>query len=186
MREVYFVRHATPSVQPTVPSHEWTLSPAGADEARALATSAKSWAIHAVYASAEPKARATALLLADELLVPVHVVEGLEELRFDQWIANSDDFADAVRSILEQPSLSFRGAETADAAAARFEAALRLVTAAPLPAAVVTHGRVLAAWLSRVLGPDAAFTIWRAMPMPGWARVDLDSLSDDSEIVFEQ
>lgn len=186
MREIYFVRHATPSVQPTVPSHEWTLSPAGADEARVLAARAGSWGIHAVYASAEPKARATALLLADALLVPVHIVDGLEELRFDQWIANSDDFADAVRSILEQPSLSFRGAETADAAAARFDAALQLVAAGALPAAVVTHGRVLAAWLSRLLGPEAAFRTWRAMPMPGWARIDLDALSSDREIVFEQ
>ena len=122
-----------------------------------LAVRARSWGVHAVYTSAEPKARSTALLLGDELLAPVHVVDGFEELRFDHWIANSDDFAESVHSILEQPALSFRGAETADAAAARFAAAIQIVASASFPAAVVSHGRVLSAWLARVLGPDAPF-----------------------------
>ncbi|HJU48706.1 MAG TPA: histidine phosphatase family protein [Gaiellaceae bacterium] len=184
MREIYLIRHATPSVQPNVPSQEWALSPRGADEARTLATHARDWGLKAIYTSAEPKARSTALLLGDELLLPVHVVDGLEELRFDHWIANSDEFAEAVRSILEQPSLSFRGAETADAAAARFEAALDLITAAGTPAAVVTHGRVLSAWLARASSPEEAFAIWRAMPMPGWARIDLDALAAE-EVSFQ-
>jgi broad specificity phosphatase PhoE len=185
MREIFFVRHATPAVQPTVPSHEWALSPKGADEARDLARRAASWGIHAVYSSAEPKARATALIFGDELLVPVHVVDGLEELRFDHWIANSDEFAEAVHSILEQPGLSFRGAETADAAAGRFARAVAMIAAAQTPAAIVTHGRVLSAWLALVLGPEQAFALWRAMPMPGWVRIDLDALSSTSTITFE-
>lgn len=184
MREVFLIRHATPTVQPTTPSRDWGLSPAGVSEARELAGRARSWGMTALYTSSEPKAQSTALLLGEALLVPVHVVDGLEELRFDHWIANSDEFAEAVASILRQPELSFRGAETADAAAARFDGAIRLIGGAPLPAGVVSHGRVMSAWLARHLGPEAAFALWRSMPMPGWARVDLDAIPSADTFAF--
>lgn len=175
MRLLYLVRHASPRIQPNAPARDWPLSDRGIEEARALAAVAGGWGLRAVYASPEEKARTTALLLAEPAGLPVAVVPGFEELRVDDWIGNADEFSDLVRRVLEDPDVSARGAERAAAAAARFEAALRVVEQGPFPAAVVSHGRVLAAYLTELLWLDDPFAFWRAIPMPAWASLDLDA-----------
>jgi broad specificity phosphatase PhoE len=174
MRALYLIRHASPNVQPNVPAVEWTLSDRGIAEAERLAETARSWGLRALYASTEAKARATALMIGDACGLNAAVVQGLEELRFDDWIGNADAFSDAVKSILEQPETAIRGAERASAAAARFAAAMRIVEQGELPAAVVSHGRIVTAYLAEVLHLDDPFSLWRSIPMPGWALLDLD------------
>jgi broad specificity phosphatase PhoE len=174
MRLLYLIRHASPQIQPEVPAREWRLSERGIAEARELAAIAAGWGLAAVYTSAEPKAQSTALLIAEASGLATGVVDGFEELRFDEWIGNADRFGEAVRAILERPDEPVRGAETAAAAAARFAAGVRIVAQGAQPAAVVSHGRVMTAYLAQVLRIDDAFGLWRAMPMPGWACIDLD------------
>lgn len=173
MRPVYLIKHASPQVQPNVPAESWQLSTTGVAEARQLATLARRWGIKSVYSSIEPKAQSTALLIGDELAHPVRVVDGLQEIRVG-WIANSDEFSEHIRQILEHPSVPLRGAETAEDAAARFALAMQIVEQGELPAAVVAHGRVLTAYLTHLLGIDDPFAFWRAIPMPAWACLDLD------------
>lgn len=172
MRRIYLIKHASPQVQPNVPAETWQLSPSGIAEARQLATVARDWDIKSVYTSAEPKARATALLIGDEVACPVGVVDGLQEIRID-WIANSDEFSGQIREMLEHPAVPMRGAETAEAAAARFALAMQIVQQGELPAAVVAHGRILTAYLTQLLGIEDPFSFWRAIPMPAWACLDL-------------
>ena len=174
MKLLYLIRHASPQIQPDVPARDWRLSERGIEEARELAAVAAGWALAAVYTSAEPKAQSTALLIAEASGVATGVVDGFEELRFDEWIGNADRFSEAVRAILERPDEPVRGAETAAAAAARFAAGIRIVEQGALPAAVVSHGRVLTAYLAQALRLDDPFALWRSMPMPGWACIDLD------------
>lgn len=176
MRLVYLIRHASPEIQPSVPAPEWVLSERGQREAGVLAGTAESWGIEALYASTEPKAQATALILGDPLGLPVNVVPAFDELRIPpDWIPNSDDFNELVRDVLagETP----RGCESAEAAAARFAEGMALVAQGRLPAGVVSHGRVLTAYLSRHYGVSDAFDYWRSIPMPGWAVIDLDAPS---------
>ena len=175
MRHLYLVRHASPAIQPNVPAEQWTLSERGIEEARALTRIAATWNLAAVYSSVEPKAQATALVIGDAVGQPVRVVEGFQELRFDRWIPNADEFAAMIRGIFRQPSASVHGAERADAAAARFDAAVRIVEEGPFPAAIVSHGRVITAYLSQILELDEPFDLWRSIPMPGWACFDLDA-----------
>ena len=182
MRTLYLVRHASPVIQPGVPSREWTLSDRGVREARALAETAKEWGLRALYSSSEVKARATALIVGDALGLQVNVVDAFDELRIPEFIANADDFNEVVRAVLEErdiepprldPQIDQR-LESASAAAARFAEGVRIVEQGPFPAAIASHGRVLTAYLwasGRVSDPFAA---WRAIPMPGWASVDLD------------
>ena len=151
------------------------LSERGIEEARELARTAASWGLAAVYSSVEPKTQATALMIGDAAGQPVRVVEGFQELRFDRWIPNADEFTEMIRGILEQPGVSVHGAERAGAAASRFAAAVRIVEEGPFPAAVVSHGRVITAYLTQLLGLDAPFDLWRSIPMPGWACLDLES-----------
>jgi broad specificity phosphatase PhoE len=174
-RLLYLVRHASPAVRPDIPSPLWELSERGAEEARALGETARGWGLQALYSSSEPKAMATAAIIGDAVGLPVLVADGLQELRFDQWIPNADAFGEAVRTILEHPGRSVRGAERADAAAARFDAAVRLIEGGPSPAALVSHGRVLTAWLRQRLRLDDPYALWRSIPMPGWTAIDLDA-----------
>jgi broad specificity phosphatase PhoE len=174
MRNLYLVRHASPAVQPERPAREWSLSERGIAEARLMATGASAWGLTAVYCSSEEKSRATALVLGDATGAPVRAVESFDELRMPEWIANADEFNDLVRSIFERPTEAQRGAETAESAAARFAAGIETVSAHGLPAAVVSHGRIITSWLMASGAIDDAFAFWRALPMPGWARIDLD------------
>ncbi len=175
MRRLYLVRHASPSVQPSTPSEQWKLSDRGIEEARRLATVAESWGLSAVYSSNEPKAQATALIIGDAVGQPVRVVDGFQELRFERWVINSDEFSGQVRDIFEQPAMSVHGAERASAAAVRFVGAVSLVETGPFPAAIVSHGRVLTAYLAQQLQLTDPFAFWRSIPMPAWACLDLDS-----------
>ncbi len=183
MRPVYFIRHASPTIQPDEPAETWALSERGVDEARRLAQVAARWGLAAVYSSAEPKAQATALIIGDAAGLPVHVVEGLQELRFDRWIPNADEFGETIRDIFLQPAGTVPGAERAEVAAARFASAIALLDEREFPAAIVSHGRILTAYLSQLLHIDDPWELWRSIPMPGWARVDLDD--PRGPVVFE-
>jgi broad specificity phosphatase PhoE len=174
MRSLYLIRHATPAVQPNVPAPEWPLSDRGLEEARVLAATAQTWGLSAIYASSERKAQSTAAPIGELLGIPVHVVEGFEELRIDGWIGNSNEFAETVQQILEEPDLSLRGAERAVAAAERFQRGIEIIQQGQFPAAIASHGRVLTAWLARTGRAEDPFALWRSIPMPGWALIDLD------------
>lgn len=175
MRLVYLVRHASPAVRPNVPTREWELSERGVEEGRALAGVARDWDLQAIYCGAEPKMRATALLLSEPSGAPVHVVDAFNETRIGEWIANADDFNELVRSLLDVADTLPRGVEPADDAAARFAAGVRMIEAGAFPAAIVSGGRALTSYLSRNWrGIEDAFGFWRAIPFPGWTSIDLD------------
>lgn len=175
MRLLHLLRHASPIIQPNMPATDWKLSDRGIEEARALGEIAATWNLRCLYSSAEGKAQATALLIGEAVGQPVRVVDGFEELRFDHWIGNSDEFADAVRQIIEHPDMSFRGAERAQSAAARFQRGVDIIEQDQFPAAVVSHGRILTAWLAERLALEDPWSLWRAMPMSGWSCLDLDA-----------
>jgi broad specificity phosphatase PhoE len=170
---VFLVKHAMPAIDPAVPAPRWGLSKRGIDDARRLAEVARGWGVRAVYASVEPKAKSTALILGDGVRAPVHVVEGLEEQRWEEWVDNTDEFNGLVRAMLDESDVSIRGAEPMAQAAERFARAMALIAAGGLPAAVVAHGRVMTAWLRREGATHDAFALWRSMPLPGWAEVGL-------------
>jgi hypothetical protein len=44
-----------------------------------------------------------------------------------------------------------------------------------MPAAIVSHGRILTAYLAQHRPLESPFDYWRAIPMPGWTRIDLDA-----------
>ena len=175
MRQLFLVRHASPVVQPDRPAREWPLSERGIEEAQALAKLAHVWEIEALYTSSEPKAQNTGLIIADELNLVAHVVDGFDELRMPAWIGNSDEFNDAVRAIFADSGEAPRGSERAEQAAARFADGVDLVAQGAFPAAIVSHGRVITAWLAQSIGLAEPFETWRTMPMPGWACIDLDA-----------
>ena len=183
MRLLYLIRHASPRVQPDVPTREWVLSDAGVQEAQQLSRTATSWGLRAIYASSEAKAQGTALIIGDEVSASVNVVDAFDELRINEWVANSDQFNERVREILQghEPA---HGDEAAHEAAERFAGGIRLISDGPFPAAVVSHGRVLTAYLAASGLIEDAFEFWRALPMPGWGCIDLDAPAAGLPVTF--
>lgn len=172
MRRIYLLRHATPQVRPEEPSRDWPLSPRGVTEAEALARTSADWGLHSVYSSSEAKARSTALIVADAAGAFVRVVDAFDELPMP-WVDNADEFNAHVRSLFAGEPV--RDAEPADAAAQRFARGMAIVAPAELPAAVVTHGRVLTSYLASLGAVEDAFSFWRSLPMPAWGSIDLDA-----------
>lgn len=172
---LFVVRHASPRVDPQADPVRWALSERGQQEARALAGVAAAWAVEAVYTSTERKAADTALAVAAATGAPLWQAPGLEELRVAGWVANADAFNDLVRAIFAKPDVSVQGAEPAAAAVRRFSDVVDAVASKHEVAVVVSHGRILSAWLAAVGAVDDAFTLWRAMPLPAYAEVDIDA-----------
>ena len=174
MRALYLIKHASPTIDPATPPEQWVLSERGRAESEALAAIAAGWGLAALYTSSEPKARSSGLVIGDAVGLAPTVVDGFEEIHTG-WIANSDQYSEVIRDLLEHPDRQLRGVETAAGAAARFQAGVGLVANGPFPAAIVSHGRVLTAWLSSIGAIEEPFAYWRAMAMGSWTRIDLDA-----------
>ena len=113
------IRHAEVVVDPHVPSDTWRLSADGAARAAELATHSAMGDVQLVATSPEPKALATARALVGDR--PIVVAEGLRELdrRAAGWVGTAEEYADLVTAILERPTDSIRGCESAEHAGQR-------------------------------------------------------------------
>ncbi len=174
MRPLYLIRHASPVIRPDEHARDWPLSDRGIIEAQALAGTAADWGVEALYSSSEAKARGTALIIGDAMGLPVNVVDAFDELLITDWIRNADEFNNAVRAILDGDALP-RGVESAADAASRFADGVSIVGSGAFPAAIVSHGRILTSYLGQYRALESPFEYWRAIPMPGWTRIDLDA-----------
>jgi broad specificity phosphatase PhoE len=158
------VRHAQPQIDPATPAPQWALSAEGRLAAAALADRIARFAPRAAVASPEPKALETARILAAPLGLAVDVDGGFaEQYRPDLPFGSRDAFEARMAAAFAEPTVALFGGESADAADARFVAALTRHMARPL--LVVTHGTVLSLYLSRSLGLEP-FPLWKSLALP--------------------
>ncbi|HEX5414384.1 MAG TPA: histidine phosphatase family protein [Chloroflexota bacterium] len=169
------IRHAEVAADPHAPSDTWTLSPDGAATAAVLGRHPALANVDLIATSPEPKALATAKVIAKER--DIVVADGLRELdrRAAGWVGTTDEYADLIETIMNRPTESIRGCESAAQAGERVTRAIEdLLAANPHRSlAVVSHGIVLTLYLSALLGlptPDPA--LWRGIGMPDLAVVD--------------
>ena len=173
------VRHAQPIVDPERSPIEWDLAPEGVAAARLLAASIPPTRDVLVIASPEPKAMATAQEIATLRNVPVVTdvrlrEQGVEEIPFLEERA----FRSAVMRHFQQPEEPIFGGESAEQAASRFAGAVAHAIAQARGERVpilVSHGRILSSWLTRVGQPlRPAEEIWLSLRMPDAFLVDLE------------
>ena len=158
------VRHAAPNIVEGVPPTLWTLSENGRAAAAILAGCLAAFEPATVVSSPEPKALETAHILGERLKLTVASDDAfVEHLRPGLGFMRREEFEEAIRSLFERPSEKFFGGESADKACQRFEQALSRYTARPL--VVVTHGTVLASFVSRKTGLDP-FELWSGLKLP--------------------
>jgi broad specificity phosphatase PhoE len=172
--KLILVKHAAPQIAPDVPSPRWVLSAEGRRRCDWLASQLREQGVRRLYSSLEPKALETAALVAVQLGLAVRPRQDLHENdRMGLGFVSADEMRRRIRRFFEAPSAVAMGAETADAAASRFEGAIRaLVSEAPEEAAaVVTHGTVLTTLIARYDRLDA-FAFWASLSLPACVVMD--------------
>jgi len=175
MSSLVLVKHSLPTVVETVPAPSWRLSPAGAARCVALAERLRTFDARAIASSIEPKAVETATLVGQELELPVDILDGLHEHdRRDTKLLGDSEYSAAIASLFAHPRELVFGRETAEAALARFDAAVTGRLAA-LPATddviVVSHGTVISLFVAAHAGTDG-LALWKALGMPSFVVLD--------------
>jgi broad specificity phosphatase PhoE len=169
-RKLILIKHAKPYSDPTKPSHEWTLSDQGREQARVLGDRVREYAPRVIVTSEEPKAAETGRIVAEILGAPCESAAGLEEHdRSNVPMMDTREFISTMAMFFKRPDELVLGRETAAQALARFDSALNGVLANH-PAqdlAVVTHGTVLSLFVERAALIEP-FSFWRRMGLPSF------------------
>lgn len=185
-RLLTLVKHARPEKLDHVDSHHWPLSPQGRDDshrlAQALAIKAQAPSRYvAVATSEEPKAKETASILAEQLKLPLEVLSGLgEHDRSNVPMMRTPEFVSAIANFFKRPDQLVLGRESGRQALKRFEKSVYdlIDRHPPTPnettsegdLLIVSHGTVLALWLSAWCELDG-YDTWRKMGLPSYVSV---------------
>lgn len=146
------VRHSSPELDPALPPEAWRLSDEGRARCAPLAARLAAYEPRLLLSSTEPKARETAELIGAELGLEVALSDGVRETarRTVPWLER-DEFERGVRGLFERPDEIAFGEESANAALARFTAA---VDGLAEPAIVVSHGTIISLYAGARTGRD--------------------------------
>ena len=179
MSKLILVRHAQPAADPCVGPSQWPLSEAGRASCGPLAEALRPYMPAALYASREAKAAETAMLTARSLGTRFALWPDLHEHKrtTDDWLS-ADEFQASIEALYARPSEVVFGEESADAAHARFAAAVSaLLAEAPAGNTVVfTHGTVLTLLVSRTNAGLEPVGFWRRLGLPALVVVERDTL----------
>lgn len=173
MGTLTLVKHSLPHVDSTRPPSQWSLSDIGRSRCLKLATHLGDLQNPTLFASPEPKASETAGLLAEQLKIPVAIIEDLREHKRETvGVMTEELFVSTVRAALEHPDQLVFGEETAHQAQQRFCTAVEGIVdrnpdANPI---VVAHGTVISLFLARKSHLDPV-EIWRKLGLPSFVQV---------------
>ena len=179
-RTLYLVKHGAPEIDADLPSHEWSLSEHGCEQAWDTAGRLAFHDIAAVVTSEERKAHATGAMMTERFDdVPLHRMLGLHEhLRYNEPFLRSEAELEArVQRFFAQPSERVMGEETADDAHRRFSNAVRAVMErhAQGDVVVVSHGTVITLLAARANGLEP-FALWKQLSFGDYLRLEWPSL----------
>lgn len=189
MTHLILVRHSITQPQPGISAHQWALTAEGQARCAALAAQLRLYHITRIASSDEPKAIATAQLLAAhlEIATPLIVEPDFRETLRETapYFDSEGEFHAAVRAAINNPDEVVFGEESFSAARRRITLALGRVMNAHRneTLVVVTHGTIMSLLLGHVSERDT-FEIWRGLGMPAFAVLtpNLDLLDLQSSI----
>jgi len=170
MRMLILVKHSLPQIEPDEPAHRWLLSNEGRARCKPLADVLAQYAPGVIFCSAEPKARETAQIVAEQLAVECREAENLNEHdRSNVPLLPQPEFEESVREFFHKPDRLVFGRETARQAVQRFGWAVDGVLASADAAcvAVVSHGTVISLFVGERTGCEP-FDLWRQLELPSF------------------
>lgn len=171
---LYFLRHAESAVNPSLPSKDWPVTPAGLRQARELAGSDVFDKIEGIVHSSELKARETAQVFAEKLNVDLYELTEFDELHRQPDALSNQDYRAHVRATLMHWDKGIPGWESGGEALRRFaEGVKRLnVMFYSRNILVVSHGIILTLYFCELRGfRSIAFERWAQMPFLAWGLV---------------
>ncbi len=171
------VKHSLPEIVESLPAREWRLSEVGRERARKLANLLRDYQPDVIISSVELKAIETAEIIAEELVSPVYVIEGLHEHdRSNFPFLSKSDFRKAVREFFNNPTKLVFGNETADHSFERFHRSILSVLNSyqEKTIIVVAHGTVISLFVSRLTGTHG-FPLWSDLGLPCFIVIDPQS-----------
>lgn len=164
------VRHSAVHTNPTLPSHEWTLTEDGRSRCQTLAAQLQSYPLDQFITSHELKAIETGQMLADALGVPCQAAPGLQEhdRRGVPYFASKIEFETAVTTFFTHPTELVFGAETAVQARERFGTAVQqqLANHPQKNLAIVAHGTVMTLFICQHNPQLDPLPFWQALTLP--------------------
>ena len=175
-RRLILVKHSQPVLDPAVPPREWRLGREGAEQSQRLDERLRAFLPFTLVSSPEPKAVRTGEIVATILGITNAIVDGLEEFdRPAMPIVTPEEHERINASIFTTRALPVLGRESADAALARFRAAIDRALA-PLPSGhtlvVIAHGTVIALFVAQQTGRDA-FELWTSLECADWLQLEM-------------
>ena len=181
MHSVYLVRHGKSSMEGS--EAERGLEPEGEEHAKAIAARLQSLSppVKAIYASPYRRAQLTMTPLAEQLGLPITVIDDFREKDMsDQPV---DDMKAARLKMWQDFDFRLSGGESIREAQSRALAALDTVRQSHPDEAVAigSHGTLIALILNSFM-PDFGYESWRGMLMPDIYRIDFP---EDGEPVTE-
>jgi 2,3-bisphosphoglycerate-dependent phosphoglycerate mutase len=170
------VKHAQPVLDPAVAPREWRLGREGEEQSHRLADRLRTFLPFTLVSSPEPKALRTAEIVATTLGITSAAVDGLQEFdRPPMPIVTPEEHTRLNAPIFTTRALPMLGRESADAALARFSAAIDR-SLAPLPPGhtlvVIAHGTVIALLVAQQTGRDA-FELWKRLECADWFELEM-------------
>lgn len=164
------VRHSLPEIIPSKPANLWHLSELGQSRCQILADHLRMYSPNAIVSSTEIKAQETAQIVASQLKLLEKTHEGLHEHERSNyhWV-DQELFEKQVAEFFGAPQKLMMGDETAEQTSIRFACAVdQVVEEYPgKNVAIVTHGTVIALYITRHLKVDA-FTYWKRLGLPSY------------------
>ena len=168
MTTFYFVRHAHTN---WTPNDNEPLSESGLANAQWVAEALHSYPIEAIYASPYRRAGQTVEPLAQQLNLPIHLVDDLRERKLAGKPV--DNFREAVEALWQDPTFSHPGGESNLVAQKRGAAAAEvLMKQHPTGHIVVaSHGNIMTLILQH-FDPSLGYDFWKGLTMPDVYRFD--------------
>lgn len=175
---IILVKHAMPELDGNVPAKEWELGERGLKQAKKFANFVRDNldVDQIMYSSPEPKAHATAKVMAESLGLELRVEDNLREFeRPVLSIVSEEEHTDRNEMIFESPDDAVMGTESANQALARFEEGIKAVLKDPIEEErlVVCHGTVMSLFLAKHNEGVEAFDTWKKLGCPSYAVVSL-------------
>ena len=165
------IRHSLPEILPARPANQWTLSVEGRVLCERLAQKLAGYRLDRLVTSLEPKALETGQIVADLLDLPVETASNLHEHSRNNvpFLNDGRTFEAEVARLLAEPAELVFGDETGDEAYRRFARALEgAIAKHPTEnLGVVSHGTVIALYVSRVCGLDGP-RFWKRLGLPSF------------------
>ena len=171
------VKHSVPEIVQSVPAREWKLSELGRVRARRMAELLKQYQPEVVLSWKEPKAQETAEIIAGIHQIELRIAEDLHEHdRSNVPFLTHDEFQASIHEFFLKPNELVFGIETAGQAHGRFYRSVHSILNEHTnkTVVIVTHGTVIALFVSRLTG-SPAFEIWNRLGLPSFIAIELGS-----------